>query len=146
MCLTVKKRAKLHTQEQLESMFKTADREITVYKVFKVKKRGKYIIKLISPYQNFEYHLGCEYSAPMNIRQSWGSITVVRGIHAFRANRKNCKMRGFNKNTSNDFVIIPCKIPVGAKYIKGQENEITSDTLILPDHFMYCGEEYNINY
>ena len=145
MCLYVKKRDKIYSEEELKALIETVKKKKTVYKAFRIEKTGDKI-RLFSPYRDIQYYLGQEYTSEIDIKNdySWNglTITVEKGLHAFRQHKGS--MRGLNNNSS--FVIIPCIIPVGAQYVIGREDEIVSNKLILPDSFIYQGEEYNINY
>jgi hypothetical protein len=141
MCLTFRK-SNISIKEA-EARIKTVKKQKTVYKMFRfVKNRDK--IRLYAPIKTFEYHLGQQYTSKIDIQKGfYGGAIVEAGLHAF--NRKKGYMRGMDRSPDM-YVLIPCTIPVGGRYILGTDNEIVSDTLVLPDSFICKGEEYNINY
>jgi hypothetical protein len=140
MCLTFRK-VKI-SKEEVKALIKTVKKKKTVYKIFRFKKDGDKI-RLYAPFQsNFEYHLGQQYTSKMDIREGYFGASVEAGLHSFQ--RKNRYMRGLDRHT--DCILIPCIIPAGGRYLTGTDNEIVSDKLVLPDSFIYKGEEYNINY
>jgi hypothetical protein len=148
MCLDKKKpiKSKTYSKEEILSMFKTAKKNKTVYKVFLTYIRGNFI-HLSAPYQNYRYYLGQKYKSSITVGEDNeynASIQVHRGIHAFVSSKRS--LRHFRSSLDSKYVLLPCTIPVGAKYLVGYDNEIVTDILILPDHFIYQGEEYNINY
>jgi hypothetical protein len=139
MCLYFRRKT---SKKEAEASIKTVKTKKTVYKIFVVNKKGDTIF-LRSPYLSSEYHLGQRYISIISFREDlFGNTVVEQGIHSFH--RKNGPMRNLNKDPN--MVLIPCIIPAGGKYLIGKDNEIVSDTLVLPDSFIYKGEEYNINY
>jgi hypothetical protein len=141
MCLTFRK-SNISIKEA-EEKIKTVKKQKTVYKMFRFYKTGDKI-KLYAPIKAFEYHLGQRYTSKIDIQKSYyGNVVVEAGLHAFH--RKKGYMRGMDRSP-HMYVLIPCIIPAGGRYILGTDNEIVSDTLVLPDSFICKGEEYNINY
>lgn len=143
MCLDVRtSRNKTYSKEELNAFIKTAKKNKTVYKGFSIRKEGDNI-RLSGPCTGYEYHLGQKYAFEIDIKGGYWGVSVEKGIHSFRQHKGS--MRGMNNNNTY-YVIIPCTIPAGAKYVIGKDNEIASNELILPDSFIYQGFEYNINY
>lgn len=151
MCLYIKNSSRIqYTQDELEKFVKTVTKsKKTVYKLFRIKK-NRNTIELFSPFRNVEYFLGEKYTSELDLqsfRRGLGGFyasRVEKGIHAF--SRKNGYLRNYNSLLDESHVLIPCIIPQGGKYVIGLNNEIVSNELILPNSFIYKGEEYNINY
>jgi len=148
MCLSKKKpiRNKTYSEKEILNMFKTVKKKKTVYKVFEINKREDFI-SIKSPYQGSRYYLNQKYKSDITIdrdHELCGHIHIQRGIHAFVSPKRS--LRRFRHVLDNTYILLPCTIPAGAKYLIGDDNEIVTDTLILPESFIYKGEEYNINY
>jgi hypothetical protein len=128
--------------EEAKARIKTVKKQKTVYKFFRFCKIGD-VIRLYAPIQGSEYYLGQQYTSKIDIQSTFGSVVVEAGLHAFH--KKKGHMRGMNRHP-DVYILIPCIIPVGGRYILGTDYEIVSDKLVLPESFVYKGEEYNINY
>lgn len=152
MCLykTKPNKKRTYSTEEILNMFKTAKRTKTVYKCFILKHLKHDKISLRSPYQEYKYHLGQKYTSKLSFGMdaTWRDrLMVNQGIHAYVSKNGNMNaLNAANKGFTEDIVVIPCIIPVGAKYLIGTNNEIVTDTLILPDTFQHNGEKYTINY
>jgi len=151
MCLykTKSNKKRTYSTEEILNMFKTAKRTKKVYKCFVLKHLKRDKISLRSPYIDCKYYLGQKYTSELSFGADakWRDRLIVnQGIHAYVS--KDGKMPALYAWSSfgTKIIVIPCFIPIGAKYLIGDNNEIVTDTLILPDTFQHNGEKYTINY
>jgi phage terminase large subunit-like protein len=124
---------------------KTAQKDFEVYKVMKVGLSNSFF----SAYKNFAYEEGHTYhSEIIKIPFYYKDISAVNvALHSYSLelteweqkngvitiiSKKRVKeedILDFFINNINDFIVVPCLIPKGAKYCINELGEIISDTL-----------------
>lgn len=125
MCLTIKdkiyrcRQSAKRAEKTLKP--KKATHDILVFKLLTP--------ELKSPYKNFQYTLGKEFSAKIvkKMNPSWGEFAIVvnEGLHAWRTGERAQNL------SCNSRKCYPAIIPKGALYYIGDNDDIVSNKLIV---------------
>jgi hypothetical protein len=109
MCLTVRNNTKIETTKE----------DIICYKVFRTELySGRF--GLLSPYQGMKYSPNVLYTLekPLKIDVVWECPIVEEGFHSF-VSRESAQMFLNGSEYVRRPVITKCKIPKGAKFVRG---------------------------
>lgn len=123
MCLTVEYNAKIETAQE----------DIICYKVFKTEVHtGRF--SFISPYRKMKYIPDVLYTLekPLKIDIAWACLVVEEGFHSFVS--RDSAQAFLDDNYVRKPAILKCKIPKGAKFIRGtfiNYESICSDQIIV---------------
>lgn len=136
MCLTNKQKTPSilvnEIREFVKSSIKVAEKDIIVYKtMMPVRNQKGQKRKYVSFHQQFIYERGSEYyetggmkiSASLN--ENFIHIKVDEAFHSWATFKTAYRTKGYNTE------IVKCKIPKGAKYIIGDDNDIASDRIVI---------------
>ncbi len=132
MCLnTINRFPDAESAEAGRKLWRTANKDIIVYKLLLKKKARNGTFKYISPFKEFQYKKGEHYYQT----DDWCTATVVsvgsmgfyleinEGLHSY--------LNPFFASTwYNNSVLVKMVIPKGSRYFMGQNGDIVSDNLI----------------
>lgn len=123
MCLRVENNTKIETAQE----------DIICYKVFRTELlSGRF--GLLSPYRKMKYIPDVLYTLekPLKIEMAWACLVVEEGFHSFVS--RDSAQAFLDDNYVRKPAILKCKIPKGAKFIRGtfiNYESICSDQIIV---------------
>ncbi len=138
MCLQISK--VFSSKKKCLDYFKNptiAKQEILVYKLLEFPDYSKSgaLKSAISPYQCFRYERGFQYtesefSELITHENNKHHLYVYQGLHAYADKNAAIKMQGTLLRLDNHLILVEMRIPRGAKYFLGTNDEIVTNKLI----------------
>lgn len=125
MCL---KKNKTFLEKIFGVRFKTAKKDIKVYKVFEVESEGI----LRTPFRKTIYEYGVEIEVKLRpLINCKHFVLSDNGFHSYTNVEEAIKLRNNIRYMYRDFTVTELIIPKGAKYLIGEGNEVVSNKIKL---------------